>query len=277
MNWRFNHLLSKLNAGTQSGWLGISRLISVLGLSLFLGACSTVGSIKSGAGATMESFKAGASDTIDVISVKTNLGNNPRDPLEGFNRVMFNFNDGVDEYLLKPSAEVYRSVLPSFVQTAFGNFFGNAGDIWTAANNVMQGKLADGVNDVMRVVFNTTLGLGGVIDIASAAGMPKHREDFGQTLGRWGVPSGPYVVLPLLGASTLRDTIATPVDFKGDFLFSKTSVSVRNTTTVLRFVDRRASVLDAGRLIEEAALDKYVFIRDAYLQRRAGQINPDDD
>jgi phospholipid-binding lipoprotein MlaA len=276
MNFRFSHL-SKSNAGVQSGWPGIARLIAVFGLSLFLGACSTVSSIKSGAGTTMESFKAGASDTIDVLSVKTNLGNNPRDPLEGINRVMFNFNDGLDEYLLKPTAEVYRSVLPSFVQTAIGNFFGNAGAIWTAANNVMQGKLADGVNDAMRVVFNTTLGLGGVIDIASAAGMPKHREDFGQTLGRWGVPSGPYVVLPLLGASTLRDTIATPVDFKGDFLFSQTSVSVRNTTTVLRFIDRRASVLDAGRLIEEAALDKYVFIRDAYLQRRAGQINPDDD
>jgi phospholipid-binding lipoprotein MlaA len=276
MNFRFSHL-SKSTAGVQSGWPGIARLIAVFGLSLFLGACSTVSSIKSGAGTTMESFKAGASDTIDVLSVKTNLGNNPRDPLEGINRVMFNFNDGLDEYLLKPTAEVYRSVLPSFVQTAIGNFFGNAGDIWTAANNVMQGKLADGVNDAMRVVFNTTLGLGGVIDIASAAGMPKHREDFGQTLGRWGVPSGPYVVLPLLGASTLRDTIATPVDFKGDFLFSQTSVSVRNTTTVLRFIDRRASVLDAGRLIEEAALDKYVFIRDAYLQRRAGQINPDDD
>jgi phospholipid-binding lipoprotein MlaA len=276
MNWRLSHS-SKLNAYSNCAWPGMSRLIVVIGLSLFLGACSSVGSIKSGAGTTIESIKTGAANTIDNLSVKTNIGNNPRDPLEGFNRVIFNFNDGLDEYLLKPTAEIYRSVLPSFAQTAIGNFFGNAGDIWTAVNNVMQGNFADGVNDAMRVVFNSTIGLGGVIDIASAAGMPKHRADFGQTLGRWGVRSGPYVVLPLLGASTLRDTVATPVDFKGDFLFSQTSVSVRNTTTALRFIDKRASVLDAGRLIEEAALDKYVFIRDAYLQRRAGQINPDDD
>jgi phospholipid-binding lipoprotein MlaA len=253
------------------------RWIGIFVFSLLFTACTSVGGIKTGASATLDSIKTGAVNTLDTISEKTNIGNNPRDPLEGFNRAMFSLNENLDEYLLKPSAELYRSILPSFVQTAIGNFFGNAGDIWTAANNFMQGNMTDGVNDVMRVAFNSTFGLAGFIDIASAAGMPKHREDFGQTLGRWGVPSGPYVMLPLLGASTLRDTIATPVDFQGDFLFSQTSVSVRNTSTVLRFVDKRASVLDASKLIEEAALDKYVFIRDAYLQRRAGQVNPDKD
>lgn len=261
----------KLQQQAMLRWMGI------LFFSLLFTACTSVGGIKNGASATLDSIKTGAVNTLDTISEKTNIGNNPRDPLEGFNRAMFSFNEGLDDYLLKPSAELYRSVLPSFVQTAIGNFFGNAGDIWTAANNFMQGNVTDGVNDIMRVAFNSTFGLAGFIDIASAAGMPKHREDFGQTLGRWGMPSGPYVMLPLLGASTLRDTIATPIDFKGDFLFSQTSVSVRNTTTVLRFVDRRASVLDASKLIEEAALDKYVFIRDAYLQRRAGQVNPDAD
>lgn len=253
------------------------RCVCVLLLSVSLGACSTVGSIKSGAGATLENIKTGAVKTIDTISEKTNIGNNPRDPLEGFNRAMFSFNEGLDKLILKPAAEAYQTAMPGFVQIAIGNFFGNVGDIWTAVNNVLQGKITDGVTDVMRVAVNTTFGLGGLIDIASAGGMPKHREDFGQTLGTWGVKSGPYVVLPLLGASTLRDTIATPLDFKGDLWSYQTPVSTRNLGSVVRIVDKRAGLLDAGKLIEEAALDKYVFIRDAYLQRRAGEVNPDED
>ncbi len=250
-----------------------SRLAGLLLFSASLAACTTVSSIKT----TVGTLQASAGQTLETISVKTSIGNNPRDPLEGFNRAMFSFNEGVDQAVLKPVAETYRSVLPSFLQTAIGNFFANAGDVWTAVNNLLQGRVTDGVNDIMRVAVNTTFGLGGLIDIASAGGMPKHREDFGQTLGAWGVRSGPYVMLPLLGASTLRDTIATPVDFKGDILMSQTSTAVSNTTTVLRFVDKRASVLDASKLIEEAALDKYVFIRDAYLQRRASQVNPEAD
>jgi phospholipid-binding lipoprotein MlaA len=251
------------------------RFTGVIALSLFLGACSTTSGVKSSPDSRIESIKTSASDTLDKISVKTNIGNNPRDPLEGFNRAIFSFNEGLDDYALRPVAEAYKSFLPNFLQIAIGNFFSNAGDIWTAVNNLLQGKPTDGVNDIMRFAVNTTFGIGGLIDIASAGGMPKHREDFGQTLGKWGVKSGPYVVLPLLGASTLRDTIATPVDFQGDVLLANTSPAVRNSTTALRIVDRRAVVLDASRLIEEAALDKYVFIRDAYLQRRASQINPD--
>jgi phospholipid-binding lipoprotein MlaA len=198
--------------------------------------------------------------------------NNPKDPLESFNRAIFTFNDTLDQAAVKPAATFYQSVLPSFVQTGVGNFFGNLGDVWTAVNNLMQGKLEDGTSDIMRVALNSTLGLGGLLDIGSEAGMVKHREDFGQTLGKWGVAPGPYVVLPIFGPSTLRDTAAFPIDFKADPWAYKDPVNVRNIGTALRLVDRRAAVLDASNLIEEAALDKYSFVRDAYLQRRASQI-----
>lgn len=198
--------------------------------------------------------------------------NNPKDPFESFNRAIFVFNDTLDQAAVKPAATFYQSVLPSFVQTGVSNFFGNLGDVWTAANNLLQGKLEDGMSDIMRVALNSTLGLGGLLDIGSEAGMVKHREDFGQTLGKWGVASGPYVVLPVFGASTLRDTIAFPIDFKADPWAYKDPVYVRNIGTALRLVERRAAILDASNLIEEAALDKYGFIRDAYLQRRASQI-----
>ncbi|MEN3293424.1 MAG: phospholipid-binding lipoprotein MlaA, partial [Burkholderiales bacterium] len=162
---------------------------------------------------------------------------NPKDPLEKFNRAMFSFNDAIDQAALKPAAEAYRT-LPSFVQTGVSNFFGNLGDVWTAANNLMQGKMADGMSDVMRVTFNSTFGLFGVLDIASEAGLAKHKEDFGQTLGKWGVGSGPYVVLPLLGPSTLRDTVATPVDLAGDPWDYARPVRVRNLGYVGRVVDQ---------------------------------------
>jgi len=243
-------------------------MIAVLALASLLSACSTV---------SVEKIKASADNTLDVISTKTNIGKNPRDPLEGFNRVVFNFNETIDQAIVKPTAEVYRAITPTFVQIAIGNFFGNIGDVWTAANNLLQGKLADGTNDIMRVVVNTTFGLGGLIDIGSPAGLMKHKEDFGQTLGVWGVGSGPYLVLPVLGPSTLRDAAVTPVDYYADLWSTIHPVSTRNIGTAVRLVDKRASILDAGSLIEEASLDKYVFIRDAYLQRRASEINPDKD
>jgi phospholipid-binding lipoprotein MlaA len=196
----------------------------------------------------------------------------PQDPLENFNRAMFRFNDAVDEAVLKPVATGYQKVTPSFMQTAVGNFFGNLGDVWTAVNNLLQGKVHDGVSDTMRVLVNTTMGLGGVLDIASEAGMTKHREDFGQTLGVWGVPSGPYLVLPLIGSSTVRDTAALPADFAGDPWQYNENVSVRNTGTALRIVDERAALLGASNLVEDVSLDKYAFVRDAWLQRRGSLI-----
>ena len=195
------------------------------------------------------------------------------DPLEPFNRAMFTFNDGVDTVALKPAATVYQQVLPTFVQTGVGNFFGNLADVWTAVNNFLQGKLEEGLTDVMRVAVNSTFGLLGVLDIGSEAGLPKHKEDFGQTLGKWGVKSGPYVVLPLFGPSTLRDTLALPVDLTGDPWSYAEPSSVFAAGSVLRVVDLRAAALDAGNLIEDAALDRYEFIRDAYLQRRESKVN----
>jgi len=242
--------------------------ILVISLSVLTTACSTV---------TVEKIKDKADKTIDAIAVKTNIGQNPRDPLEGFNRVMFNFNDSVDQAVVKPVAQVYHDVLPSFVQTGVGNFFSNIGDIWSAFNSLLQGKAGEGVTGIMRVGVNTTFGLGGLLDIGSPAGLSKHKEDFGQTLGVWGVRSGPYLVLPVLGPTTVRDAVATPLDYYGDLWSYYKPVYIRNTGSVVRLVDLRAGVLDAGSLIEDAALDKYVFIRDAYLQRRANEIHPDDD
>jgi phospholipid-binding lipoprotein MlaA len=199
--------------------------------------------------------------------------NNPKDPLEHFNRAMFTFNDVVDKTALKPAATVYQTVLPSFVQTGVGNFFGNLADVWTTVNDVLQGKGQAGLTDMMRVAVNSTLGLGGLLDIGSEAGLPKHKEDFGQTLGKWGVHSGPYVVLPLFGPSTMRDSLALPVDLGGDPWSYVKPTRLFVAGSVVRVVDQRAAVLDASNLIEEAALDKYEFFRDAYLQRRESKIN----
>lgn len=203
----------------------------------------------------------------------TTSGSNADDPLEGFNRAMFDFNDGLDRVALKPVATAYQDVLPSFVQTGVNNFFGNIGDVWTMVNNFLQGKPDQGFSDVMRVAFNSTFGLGGLLDIASEAGIPKHKEDFGQTLGKWGVGSGPYVVLPLFGPSTVRDTAALPVDWSGDLWVYANPVDVRNVGAVIRLVDQRATALNATNLLEDIALDRYTFIRGAYLQRRESQVN----
>lgn len=238
------------------------RLLIVCVFGMTMTACSTVSQVKTR-----------ALETLEKVSETTGIGNNPEDPLEGFNRSMFSFNESLDASVLKPTAQAYQTVTPDFVQTGVGNFFSNIGDVWTAVNNVLQGNVADGVQDLLRFGVNTTMGLAGLIDIASAAGMPKHRADFGQTLGVWGVPAGPFVMLPVFGASTLRDTFATPIDFKADLINSQASTAVKNSTSILKVIDKRAAALDAVSLIDDAALDKYVFIRGAYLQRRASQIS----
>ncbi len=207
---------------------------------------------------------------------------NPEDPFEKFNRTMFKFNDAVDRVALKPAATAYKSAVPGFMQTGVSNFFGNLSDAWSSVNNLLQGKGEQGMNDLTRFSFNSTFGLLGVLDIASEAGLPKHNEDFGQTLGVWGVPSGPYVMLPIFGPSTLRDTAAMPADMWADPWTHVNPASARTAGVALRAVDQRASVLDASNLLEEAALDRYVFIRDSYLQRRASRVRdgrplPDDD
>jgi phospholipid-binding lipoprotein MlaA len=197
---------------------------------------------------------------------------NPQDPLEKYNRAVFSFNDAVDRTVLKPTATAYKKVTPGFVQTGVNNFFGNLSDAWSAVNNLLQGKGQAGMGDVTRFAFNSTFGLLGVLDIASEAGIPKHNEDFGQTLGVWGVPSGPYLMLPLLGPSTVRDTAALPADFGGDLWKYKDPKNWRNIGSAVRVVDKRATLLDASNLLEDAALDRYEFIRDGYLQRRQSQV-----
>ncbi len=196
----------------------------------------------------------------------------PQDPFEGYNRAMFTFNDTVDKAALKPVANAYQSVTPFFIRAGVGNFFGNLGDVSTAANNLLQGKVKDGGSDLLRVGLNTTVGVVGLFDIASEIGLQKHDEDFGQTLGRWGMASGPYVILPFLGSSTLRDVVALPVDARADPWAYKRPVNWRNVGTGIRLIDRRAALLDASNLLEDAALDPYEFVRDAYLQRRQSRV-----
>ena len=197
---------------------------------------------------------------------------NPQDPLEGYNRTVFRFNDAVDRTVLKPTATAYKNATPSFVQTGVNNFFGNLSDAWSAVNNLLQGKPEAGMGDVTRVAVNSTFGIFGLLDIASEAGIPKHNEDFGQTLGVWGVPSGPFVMLPILGPSTVRDTAALPADFGGDIWKYKQPKNWRNIGAAVRVVDKRATLLDASNLLEDAALDRYEFIRDGYMQRRQSQV-----
>ncbi|CAN7632888.1 VacJ family lipoprotein [Pseudoduganella sp. LjRoot289] len=217
-------------------------------------------------------FRSLALAVVAAAALTGCAGPNPRDPYEGFNRSMFKFNDAIDQAALKPAATAYKNVLPTFVQTGVNNFFGNLSDVWTAANGFMQGKGEQGMSDVMRVALNSTFGLLGVLDIASEAGLRKHNEDFGQTLGYWGVASGPYLMLPLLGPSTVRDTVALPLDIKADPWQYKDPVNVRNIGTVTRVIDQRAVLLDASNLMEEAALDRYEFVRDSFLQARQSKV-----
>lgn len=197
---------------------------------------------------------------------------NTQDPLEGYNRAVFRFNDAVDRSVLKPTATAYKKATPSFVQTGVNNFFGNLSDAWSGVNNLLQGKGEAGMGDVTRFAFNSTFGIFGLLDIASEAGIPKHNEDFGQTLGVWGVPSGPYLMLPLLGPSTVRDTAALPADIGADIWKYKRPDNWRNIGSAIRVVDKRATLLDASSLLEDAALDRYEFIREGYLQRRQSQV-----
>ncbi len=207
-------------------------------------------------------------------------GTNPKDPFEPMNRSISSFNDSLDENVLKPVAKGYRETVPDLVQTGVRNVFNNFSDMWSTVNNGLQLKGRETAESLMRVVVNTVFGIYGIFDVASAINLERHPEDFGQTLGYWGVPSGPYVVLPVFGPSTLRDTGSFPVDTKGDLVRNYHDVPTRNTAMGLRAVDKRSSLLGAGNLLEEASLDKYSFTRDAYLQYRQSQVfdgNPPDE
>ncbi|TFY99617.1 VacJ family lipoprotein [Ramlibacter rhizophilus] len=218
----------------------VFRLLSLLVVALALGACAA--------------------------------GPDPRDPLEPWNRKVSDFNEAVDSIVLKPAAIGYREALPPLVRTGVSNFFANLGDAWSTVNNALQLRPHHAAESWLRFGVNTFFGLGGVLDIASDMGIERHREDFGQTLGRWGVDTGPYIVLPLLGPSTLRDTLALPVDRWGDPVRLVNPDSLETGLYALRAVDVRANLLRASSVLDAVALDKYSFTRDAFLQRRRAQI-----
>lgn len=193
---------------------------------------------------------------------------NPRDPFEPFNRSVYKFNDAVDRAVLKPVAIAYRDTTPPLVRTGVGNFFRNLTEPWSFVNNVLQLKVQAAGETAIRFAVNTVFGLGGILDIAGEANIDQHRQDFGQTLAYYRVPSGPYLVLPLLGPSTVRDTAALPVDVQGNLLSGVDDVAVRNSLYALRLVDIRANLLRVSSVLEAAALDRYSFTRDAYFQVR---------
>lgn len=195
-----------------------------------------------------------------------------RDPWEGFNRSVYQFNEKVDLVVVKPVAEVYQNITPQPVRTGVKNFFGNLSDVWSTVNSALQLKPAQTLDNLLRVLINSTLGLYGVLDIATEMQLERHTEDFGQTLGHWGVPSGPYLVLPLMGPSTLRDTASLSVDTQGNLARQLEHVPTRNSLLFTSAVDKRARYLGAGERLDELALDKYIFVRDVYLQKRLSDV-----
>src|SRR5262245_11799185 len=210
--------------------------------------------------------------SVSLLSGCATTSNNPRDPLEGLNRGIYHFNDVVDHLLAKPAAEIYQGVVPQIARTGVSNFFANINDVIVALNNLLQGKFPQAVSDVGRIVVNSTAGLLGLIDVATEIGLEKHNEDFGQTLGYWGIGDGPYLVLPFIGPSSFRDGIGWLADFYTDPITYVDPSRDRNILWGTRFVSRRADLLGATDLVEKAALDPYEFVRDAYLQRRRSLV-----
>ncbi len=207
----------------------------------------------------------------------------PGDPLESYNRAVYKFNDGIDRYVLKPVAKGYDNVTPDPVQKGISNFFSNLDDIFVIANDLLQLKFRQFASDTARFVINSTLGLGGLIDWASDMGLKKHQEDFGQTLGYWGVPAGPYFMVPFVGPSTIRDVSGEYVDISQfsviwNELHEGYPRVTRDASAAwglkgLKTIDQRAALLKAEKVLDEAALDRYSFIRDFYLQRRLNLVH----
>jgi phospholipid-binding lipoprotein MlaA len=212
---------------------------------------------------------------------------NPRDPWEPFNRAVFKFNDNFDNTIMKPVVKVYTTVLPDFSRTWISNFFSNIGDVWIGVNNLLQGKPVEAASDVGRVLVNSTFGILGLVDVATGMGLKHHNEDFGQTLGRWGMDTGPYLVLPILGPRDLRDSFGLVADVYGNPIGYMHDVRWRNSLWGWSFLDIRANLNDAESLLDQAALDRYTFVRESYLQRRRNLVydgdppplppTPDDD
>ncbi|MGN6830267.1 MlaA family lipoprotein [Paucibacter sp. M5-1] len=190
------------------------------------------------------------------------------DPWENWNRKVFGFNEKIDENVLKPVATAYSEVVPAPARLGVDNFFGNVADAWSAVNLFLQGRLKTGVLQTMRFAVNTTLGFGGVLDISTEVGLERHSEDLGKTFGRWGTGTGAYIVWPLLGPSSVRDSFALPFDRRASPALLLDSGNAQFGITVLQAVNARSNFLRAGEMLDGIALDKYTFIRDAYLTRR---------
>ena len=195
------------------------------------------------------------------------------DPFESYNRAMFSFNDGLDKYFLKPVAEGYDTVVPNPIKTGVSNFFSNLGDIFVILNDILQFKFTQAIEDTGRFIFNSTIGLYGLIDVATPMGLEKHNEDFGQTLATWGVADGPYIVLPFFGSRTLRDTSDLIVEPQVNPIYDIEKDETLYGAIFLRTIDIRYRLLKASNIAEQAAVDKYSFIRDAYLQYRVNLIH----
>lgn len=195
-----------------------------------------------------------------------------RDPFEGFNRGMYEFNDAFDRAILRPVATGYQKVTPGIIDRGITNVFSNLNDVVVLVNDVLQLKFGQAASDLSRIAWNSTVGVLGFFDVATALDLPKHNEDFGQTLGYWGVGPGPYLVLPFLGPSTVRDGTGILVDWQYDPLSYIEGTDARYGTIALYAVDTRADLLRASRVLEQAALDPYVFLRDAHLQRRQNLV-----
>lgn len=200
-----------------------------------------------------------------------------QDPWEGVNRKVFAFNDQVDRAVLKPAAQAYETVVPTPVRDAVGNFFSNLGDAWSAVNWMLQGEFHRATEQGARFAWNSTLGVAGLFDVSRHFGLDRRSQDFGQTLGSWGMGLGPYVVLPLFGPSSLRDVAALPVNRLASSNLVISDSGSRVAAAALELVSLRASLLSAERVVEGIMLDRYTFFRDAYLQRRAAKRKTDDD
>jgi phospholipid-binding lipoprotein MlaA len=207
-----------------------------------------------------------------LVGCATGPATDRRDPLEPLNRGVWQFNDTVDRAVVRPAATAYRDVLPSPVRAGVTNFFHNLQDAWSVVNNALQLKGEAAGNSFFRFGVNTAFGLGGVLDIASEMRIERHTEGFGDTLGHWGVGPGPYLVLPILGPSTTRDTAAMLVDSQGNLLEGVDHIATRNSATFLSMVNRRSQLLQATDMLDQVALDPYTFTRDAFLQRRRNSV-----
>lgn len=209
---------------------------------------------------------------LSMTACATGPAANPTDPLEPFNRRMFAINEGVDKAVLKPVAEGYRAAVPRPMRTGVSNFFDNLEDLWSSFNGVLQLRPLIAADNFMRFSVNTFFGLGGLLDVASEMGIERHSEDLGKTLGRWGVPSGPYLVMPLFGPSTVRDATTITIENSYNPVSRIDDIPTRNSATALRIVDTRTGLLRLTDMLDDMALDKYSFSRDAFLQKRRAEI-----